>query len=173
MTLSFALYDEDFVAYQLYEGFSSPQYVRRILRMLWVMGGIALAIGVAGLLLGAGAPALTGLVFGAALILFYPRYAKARCRSHYSKHGRDHYAARFGQTATLVFGEEMEVRDATSVSTPHGSKVLGAVETAKHVFVRLDIGGALILPKARIVVLPELCKLLMDRGIVIQHEIAP
>lgn len=173
MTLSFALYAEDFVAYQLYAGLSSPQHARRIILMRWVMGGIALAIGVAGLLLGAGASALIGLVFGAALMLFYPMYAKARYRSHYTKHVNDHYATRFGQTATLVFGEEIEVRDATSVSTLHWSKVVGAVETAEHVFVRLDIGGALILPKARIEVLPEVRKLLMDHGIGIQHEIAP
>ncbi len=70
MTLSFALYAEDFVAYQLYAGLSSPQHARRIILMRWVMGGIALAIGVAGLLLGAGASALIGLVFGAALMLF-------------------------------------------------------------------------------------------------------
>lgn len=70
-----------------------------------------------------------------------------------------------------VIGAIIPSTDATI--TPHGSKVLGAVETAKHVFVRLDIGGALILRKARIVVLPEVRKLLMDRGRVIQHEIAP
>ncbi|MEM8524386.1 MAG: YcxB family protein [Bacteroidota bacterium] len=148
MTIEYQLQEEDFLAFQLFTASQSRsiQQKKRKGQLFITIGSLVLA---SYFYANKNLPlTIYFVLFAVVTLIFYPQYFKWRYKRHYERYIREHYAKRFGETATLEFKSDVIYsKDRIGEGTIKLSEIEKVEETAGYFFLKISSGFTLILPK--------------------------
>jgi hypothetical protein len=151
MKLEYRLFEEDFLAFQLFT-VSKSERVMKKKRNAWILltaGSFLVAL----LCYWSDNLVMTiyfGLV-GAACGLFYPKYFKWRLQKHYKEYIRENYSKRFDEPTKMEITQDYILSESkTGEGKIKTSEIEGVNETQEHFFIQLSKGISLIVPKKEV-----------------------
>jgi len=91
------------------------------------------------------------LGFGILSLIFYPLYQRKHYKRHYLNFIKEIYKNRFNETATLRFEDDyIETNDLNGESKINYSALEETNEIKDYIFLKLKMGGSIIIPKIKI-----------------------
>lgn len=157
MKLEYSLNENDFLQHQLYTA-SKTEIVKMQRRKSWLF--VTLTFFILSLLFLKNDEKVTFysfLIIGFITLIFYPYYLRNHYQNHYQKFINDTYKNRFGKSVKIEFLEnEFLTIDTNSETKLKYSAFEEFNEIENYFFLKLKIGGSLIIPKLKVGNLEEL-----------------
>ncbi len=146
MELKYSLTKSDYLTYQLFQA-SQSKHLRKIKFITWFLIPLLyIAIGILGLV------NLIISIGGAILwLIIFPYFTRWVIKKNYSKLIDEHLGDRTDKTSKISLeNNKILLSDETSERKIDTSEVSDIFEIASHVFIRLQQGVSIILPKEKI-----------------------
>lgn len=152
MKLEYSLTNDDFLEHQLYEASISKRIKSKRFKMRIISPLIYLGFGLFSLFANNNyILAAVFLIIAILWFLFYPRRSKKRHIKHYKNHIKDHYKNRINKVAELEFNKDYILsKDSSSESKISTTEIISLIELKNHLFLKLNSGFSLIIPKRAI-----------------------
>lgn len=151
MILKYSLNEFDYLEHQLYIASKSKKIKKQRLRSLLV---VSISILIIAYFFYKDDPIFSIYFFGFFLIItifFYPMYLGKYYKRHYKNYLLEHYKNRFNKTSTITFKESnFETSSFVGESKINYSVIEDIIEIPNHIFIKLQTGGSLIIPKSNI-----------------------
>lgn len=151
MKLTYRLDENDYLQNQLYIA-SKTDRVKNQRRRSWII--VTLAFLSLGFIFSQVVDKYLPYPFiGLSLIslIFYPAYSRIFYKNYYKKSIKEIYKSRFNEPLTITFNDTtIETVDKTSESKINLSAVDEIAETADYIYLRINTGGSLVIPKSKI-----------------------
>ncbi|MDO9375632.1 MAG: YcxB family protein [Ferruginibacter sp.] len=151
MKLAYSLTEDDFLQHQLFIASKSERIKKKRLRS-WII--VTLAFFCLAFLFFTSGNSILKYYFIAAGVLslvLYPVYLRSYYKSHYKKFISEHYKDRLNENSIVIFSEEnIETFDTTGESKIKLTQIEEIVETGSYIYLKLKVGGSLIIPKLRV-----------------------
>lgn len=149
--LEFSLTEEDYLLHQLFVSSKSTR-INYNRKRSWIVLTLALGI-LAFVFYRNGEKALMYYfsVLSVLCLFLYPMYLASYYKKHYRKFIVEHFKSRFNQDTTLSFTPStIETTDISGELKINYAALEEISETADHIYLRLETGGSLIIPKKQI-----------------------
>jgi YcxB-like protein len=157
MVLKYSLSANDYLQHQLFIASKSPR-IKAQRRKSWIL--MTVAFGALAYVFSENENKTMMYSFLAVAVIslcFYPFYLRSHYRKHYEKFIADTYKDRVNEMLTLEFtGTHIETVDKTGESRIHLSEIGGIVETGGYIYLQMQSGGSLIIPKLKIEAVDDL-----------------
>jgi hypothetical protein len=148
MTLTYKVYKEDFMAFQLFTASTSKRIQERKRNSWIILTILFITIACIFYLERNNFLAIWCGVIAVITGIFYPTYFNWTYKKHYDKYVEEHNKNSFGREENLTIDEEMiRYQNDLGDGNVKVSSVTEIDETEAHFFLRILSGGALIIPK--------------------------
>ncbi|MFV0481537.1 MAG: YcxB family protein [Campylobacteraceae bacterium] len=177
INLTYFLDENDYLEFQLYTASKSKRVKKMMLFDKLVLPLIYTVIAIAGYVLNLNVIFYLSFVVLAILWFFlYPKYNKFRYKKHYLFSIREHFSKALNEEITLLLDDKfLKTSTKSANSSINTSEIECINEIKNHIFIKLNSGVSIILPKDKIedisAVINELEKLSQSLNITYNKEL--
>ncbi|MFT3934550.1 MAG: YcxB family protein [Chitinophagaceae bacterium] len=163
MTLTYKLEATDYLQYYLYDA-SKSESTKKRQRQSWLLTSVCcLPFAFLFYLDHDWIPVISLSIFSLGTFIFYPSYQRNKYASDYLRQISETHKNRFGQLSTIrLLDNQIECIDFTGETKINWTSIAKIIETGHYIYLAVQTGGHLIIPKDRIDDLPALRKTLIQ-----------